>query len=114
MCPCKSGHLLKMQKHIENYLNYFGYSGLEYIPCEVCKSPAVDVHHVVPRSRFGSKCKHEQDHISNLIGLTLCECCHTSIENKKKDGENLTRLQILIADRWESQPRQIKDGKKIY
>jgi len=63
-----------MQKHVENYLTHFGYSGYEFIQCEHCGGKAVDIHHIEPRSKFGSKRKSEQDAIVNLIAL--CRDCH--------------------------------------
>lgn len=73
--------------------------------CQRCRSEIdLEVHHI----KYTGEPWDAPD--SDLI--TLCECCHTSIENKKKDGENLTRLQILIADRWESEPKQIEYGKR--
>lgn len=58
-----------MQQHTKNYFNAFGYDQSDFIPCEVCGSPSVDIHHVILRSKFGSKTKHEQDAIENIIAL---------------------------------------------
>lgn len=63
-----------MQKHIENYLEASGYSGYEFIQCEHCGGQAVEIHHIEPRSHFGSKRKDEQDAVGNLIAL--CRSCH--------------------------------------
>ncbi len=63
-----------MERHVKNYLEAFGFSGMEFIPCEVCGSSAVDIHHVEPRSSFGSKRKDEQDRVDNLVAL--CRYCH--------------------------------------
>ena len=57
-----------MQKHIKNYLEYYGIDQNEVI-CEACWLPAVDIHHIIPKSKFGKKTKHLQDDISNLIWL---------------------------------------------
>jgi 5-methylcytosine-specific restriction endonuclease McrA len=66
---------LSMQKHVENYYKAFGYDESSQISCEYCgKRLAVDIHHVLPRSSFGSKRKDEQDATTNLIAL--CRVCH--------------------------------------
>jgi 5-methylcytosine-specific restriction endonuclease McrA len=60
-----------MKKHTKIYLKYFGYSIADFIPCEVCGSKAVDIHHIEPRGIGGSKTK---DVIENL--QALCRSCH--------------------------------------
>jgi len=63
-----------MQKYTKIYFDHFnidydiptGYH--DYIDCEVCKSQAVDVHHIIFKSQGG------KDEISNLIAL--CRHCH--------------------------------------
>lgn len=69
-----------MQNHVKVYLEYFGYSGYEWMQCECCGGTAVDIHHIEPRSKFGKTTKWLQDKIENLIGL--CRECH----NKAHDG----------------------------
>jgi 5-methylcytosine-specific restriction endonuclease McrA len=61
-------------KHVKNYLDAFGYDESDVILCEFCHAVGVEIHHVEPRSKFGSKRKEEQDHHSNLI--CLCRGCH--------------------------------------
>lgn len=79
-----------MQKHTRVYLDYFGYSGFEYMPCEVCQSQVIDVHHIIFRSKFGSKTKHVQDSIENLIGL--CRICHDKAHNGTYDKDYLKEI----------------------
>ncbi len=70
-----------MQPHVNNYLKHFGYTIADVIMCEVCENArANDVHHIIPRSKFGKKRKSEQDDVSNLIAL--CRKCH----DKAHDG----------------------------
>lgn len=69
-----------MQKHVKVYLEYFGYDGVSYIPCEACANQANQVHHIVYRSKFGSKEKEKQDRIENLMGL--CFSCHEKAHNE--------------------------------
>lgn len=73
-----------MQKHVEVYLKAFNYIEGDFIPCESCGLRGVDIHHIIPRSKFGKKRKDEQDLITNLI--CLCRLCHEkahSINNKE-------------------------------
>ena len=60
-----------MQKHIKTYLDHFGFRIQEDCFCEIpkCGVPAQDIHHIIPRSKFGSKRKDEQDDIKNLMAL---------------------------------------------
>ena len=50
----------------KKYLKYFGYGEQEFVPCEICGSGAVDVHHI-------DKNRKNND-ITNLMGL--CRECH--------------------------------------
>lgn len=72
-----------MQKHTKVYYDFFGYSECDFVPCEVCGKQAVDIHHIEPRSKFGSKMKGSeaghQDHINNLIAL--CRTDHDHAHN---------------------------------
>jgi len=69
-----------MQKHVKVYLEY--YWNPEHIICESCWLPAVDIHHIEKRSKFGSKTKHLQDIIENLIWL--CRNCHERAHMQRK------------------------------
>lgn len=76
-----------MQKHTKIYYDYFGYGLDDIIPCEVCGSKSVDLHHIEPKGMGGSKTK---DNIENLIAL--CRDCH----NKAHAGELSKKLLIEI------------------
>lgn len=78
-----------MQRHIRNYLASIGADESTRIRCEVCNALAVDIHHIIPRSKFGSKRKEEQDAPDNLIAL--CRTCH---ENAHK---NLLTKEYLFS-----------------
>ena len=60
-----------MRKHTKIYLDYFNYGLEDFIPCEVCGSKAVDIHHIESRGMGGSK---YADKIENL--MALCRPCH--------------------------------------
>lgn len=76
-----------MKPYIRLYLDYFGFATLdgEYIPCEVCRARAVDIHHIKARQKGGSK---DKDFIENL--MALCRSCHTKYGDKKKYLDLLT------------------------
>lgn len=76
-----------MQKHIKNYLASIGADESTRIRCEVCNDLAVDIHHIIPRSKFGSKRKEEQDAPENLIAL--CRSCHEKAHANKITKEEL-------------------------
>jgi hypothetical protein len=73
-----------MQKHTQIYLQGMGYKKTDFIPCEVCGSQAVDVHHIEARGMGGSK---RADVIHNLMGL--CRKCHIEYGDKKQYKEFL-------------------------
>ena len=62
-----------MQNHTKVYMNFFGYGEQDFIPCEMCGSRAVDVHHIEKRN------KTKNDYIENLVGL--CRDCHIKAES---------------------------------
>lgn len=70
-----------MEKHVANYFKAFGYDKSSFIPCEVCSAQSVDLHHVEPRSKFGSTQKHLQDDPSNVVAL--CRSCHDDAHGPK-------------------------------
>lgn len=76
-----------MQKHTKIYMSYFGYDVGDFIPCEVCGSTAVDIHHINCRGMGGSKVK---DDITNL--MALCRKCHLEYGDKKQHIELLTKI----------------------
>ncbi len=73
-----------MQKHTQIYLQGMGYKTTDFIPCEVCGSQAVDIHHIEARGIGGSK---KADVIDNLMGL--CRKCHIEYGDKKQYKELL-------------------------
>lgn len=68
-----------MKKHTQIYLDYFGYDTSDFIPCEVCASKAVDIHHIESRGMGGSI---HADIITNL--QALCRECHTKFGDQKQ------------------------------
>ncbi len=73
-----------MKKHTKVYMKHFGYGVEDFIPCEVCGSRAVDIHHIEARGMGGSD---RSDTIDNLMGL--CRLCHVEYGDKKQHMEML-------------------------
>ena len=80
-----------MQKHTKIYMDYFDYSGFEYMPCEICTKPANQVHHIKYRSRGG------KDEIKNLMGL--CFECHTSAHSEFYSESMLRAIHLKFMER---------------
>ena len=75
-----------MVKYKQVYLDYYGLIPEDFIPCEVCSAPSVDIHHLIIKGMGGSRTK---DYIENLIAVCR-DChnkCHGSIEFNTKAKE---------------------------
>jgi 5-methylcytosine-specific restriction endonuclease McrA len=75
-----------MKKHTKIYMKYFDYIADDFIPCEVCDSKAVDIHHIEARGMGGS----DKDNINNL--MAVCRKCHIKYGDKKKHLEWLQEI----------------------
>ena len=73
-----------MKNHTKVYLKGMGYDTTDWIPCEVCQSTAVDIHHIESRGMGGSK---TADTIDNL--MALCRACHNALGDKTQHKEML-------------------------
>jgi 5-methylcytosine-specific restriction endonuclease McrA len=62
-----------VQKHTKIYLAYFDYGEEDFIPCEICSSKSVDIHHIDGRGKG-------KDVIENL--MALCRECHNMAHRK--------------------------------
>lgn len=76
-----------MKRYTKLYLEYFGYVVDDFIPCEVCGSRAVDLHHIDCRGMGGSK---DKDHIDNI--MALCREHHMEYGDKKQHIEFLKEI----------------------
>ena len=68
-------------------MQHFGYVLDDFIPCEVCGSRAVDIHHIENRGSGGSKNK---DYIENL--MAVCRPCHTTYGDDPNRKEWLQQI----------------------
>ena len=67
-----------MKKHVKIYMDYFDYGIEDFIPCEVCGSKAVDIHHIENRGMGGSKQKDVIEYLQ-----ALCRKCHIELGDKE-------------------------------
>jgi len=72
-----------LKSYTKIYLNYFGYTIADFIPCEVCNSASVELHHVQARSIR----KDLLNDITNI--MALCRSCHVKYGDKKQHKEFL-------------------------
>ena len=79
-----------MKKHTKIYLDYFGYTIADVIPCEMGHSVAVDIHHIHPRGMGGNP---SRDVIENL--MALCRDCHDDAEAGRISREELTDIHLM-------------------
>ncbi|WP_374464163.1 HNH endonuclease [Chryseobacterium sp.] len=88
-----------MEKHTKVYLEFFpSHSGFYH--CEICYKQATEIHHIQRRSEFGSKTKHLQDQIENLIAL--CRTCHEKAHANIYTKEFLTEIHLKTMKIYES------------
>ena len=75
-----------MQKHVKVYMEFFGWDGVSYLPCECgCERPIVEIHHLVFRSLEPNKKK--RDAIENLCGVA--RECHDKAHASRAFNEEL-------------------------
>jgi 5-methylcytosine-specific restriction endonuclease McrA len=79
-----------MKNHTKVYLKEMGFSTTDWIPCEVCRATAVDIHHIESRGMGGSK---TADTIENL--MALCRECHVEFGDKKHYKELLVATHAM-------------------
>ena len=64
-------------------MDYFGYHAGDFIACEMCGAPSVEIHHIRPRSLE----KKAENKIENLAAL--CRSCHEKAHASKEFTERL-------------------------
>ena len=85
-----------MKKHTKIYLQGMGYDTTDFIPCEVCGSQAVDIHHIEARGMGGTKMA---DTLENL--MALCRQCHFQYGDIKLYKEWLQEIhEKKLFNRW--------------
>jgi len=74
-----------MVRYKKVYIDYYGYYEGEYISCEICSSPSIDIHHLNGR---GKEC----DIIENL--MALCRECHNKCHDSKEFNEKAKEIHL--------------------
>ncbi len=82
-----------MKKHTTLYFKAFGFDISDFIPCEVCNSKAVDIHHIKSRKIGGSTQKDTKDNL-----MALCRECHIKYGDKKQYVDFLIEKHKQICD----------------
>lgn len=80
-----------MVKHKKNYLEFFGYTEGDWIPCENCGRGAVEFHHLLFRSKGGG------DEAENIMALCVSTPdwvgCHNKAHNSNREfNEQLKKV----------------------
>lgn len=88
-----------MQPHVANYFAKFGYTEADKPLCELCHAPGNSVHHVIPRSHFGSRQREQRDDWTNLI--CLCGKHHDQAHNGPNVAEFNERIRQFVKERNE-------------
>jgi 5-methylcytosine-specific restriction endonuclease McrA len=83
-----------MRKHTKIYTEFFGYGMDSWMPCEICGSGAVDVHHIDARGMGG---RDSADEIENLMGV--CRQCHIEYGDKKQHKDMLREVHQKFIDK---------------
>jgi len=78
-----------LKKHTKLYLRYFGFDESDFIPCEICRDQAVDIHHIECRGMGGTK---QPESIDNL--MAVCRTCHLIFGDKKEHKELLKEIHL--------------------
>ena len=82
--------IMDMVKYKKIYIDFFGYTIADFIPCEVCMSKSIDIHHIKFKSQGG------KDEIDNLIAL--CRECHEIAHSSTEFNENLKDIHSIEID----------------
>lgn len=80
-----------MKRHTKIYMDYFGYQIQEDVFCEVCGSPANDIHHIQCRGAGGDP-QGKKDVIENL--QALCRKCHIKYGDVPEAKELLKKIHL--------------------
>ena len=72
-------------------MKVLSYDVSDFMPCEICKQQAVDIHHIDSRGMGGSNTK---DIIENL--MALCRSCHDLYGDIKQFIDYLIKIHLLF------------------
>ena len=75
-------------------MEHFGFGEQDFIPCEICGTRAVDIHHLERRGMGGSTTK---DHIENL--MALCRKHHLICEADLDYNEKAKQIHFYYLEK---------------
>lgn len=81
-----------MQRHTKIYMEHFGFTTADFVPCEICENKAVDIHHIEARGMGGDP-KGEKDVVENL--MALCREHHNEYGDIMEFKSHLKRIHQL-------------------
>lgn len=84
-----------MKPHTKIYLKFFDYGLEDFMPCEICRCQAVDIHHIESRGMGGTS---KKDEIENLIGL--CRTHHLRYGDVVKYKDYLKEIHKQFMERY--------------
>ena len=84
-----------MKAHTKIYMDYFGYTVADFIPCEVCGARCIDVCHIDARGMGGNPSK-SKDVIENLMGK--CRECHNKYGDIKEFKDKLKDVHLKFME----------------
>lgn len=84
-----------MKNHTKIYMDFFGYTIADFMPCEICEARVVDVHHINCKGMGGDP-KGKKDVIENLQGL--CRSCHEFYGDMKQYNGLLLKIHLKFME----------------
>lgn len=84
-----------MKHHTHKYMQAFGYTISDFVPCEVCGKKAVDIHHIEARGMGGNP-SGDKDEINNL--QALCRKCHEDYGDVPDLKQKLKDIHLKFMD----------------
>ena len=92
-----------MKKYTKIYMDYFGYTAADWMPCEIpgCNRKAVDVMHIYPKSTND----HLRDNIVNLMGG--CREHHTEYGDNAAVRPSLYNIHIAFMNNHGKEKKKV-------
>ncbi len=84
-----------MKYHTQVYMDAFGFTIADFVPCEICGNKAVDIHHIESRGMGGNP-SGDKDVIENL--MASCRSCHLEYGDIPDLIEMLKKIHLKYID----------------
>lgn len=96
-----------MKNHTKTYFKESGIDPYGFIPCEICHSVGIDLHHIECKGMGGNPNK-DKDVFENL--MMLCRRCHDFYGDKSK---HKAFLKFMHAEKFPHLLTYLEDEEKI-